>query len=268
MRVALCGLGRAGSELARALVDHPDIQLAAGFCRPRSIHVGMDIGEFANIPFTGVTACDVTEAYEVLAKHKIDVVIDFSSPVASKAILKACRSCGIGIVVCTTGFTIAEIRWMKFLASNREFGIVYAPNVTLGVNVLMSMVKIAAQKLPDYDFHVTEMHHRYKKDIPSATAKCIVNALENELHGYTDPVQIHSVRAGGYVGYHEVLIVGDYERILVVHESFSRRAFVEGALTAARFIKERRGFFQMDDVLVKVQKENQLAEMQLAFSTA
>ncbi len=250
MRVALCGLGRAGSEVARAISEHPDIRIVAAMCRPNSNRAGKDLGELAGMPFTGITAREVSEAEEIFKEHKIDVVIDFSNPAASRVLLDACRKYGVAAVVCTTGFEDAEIRWIKKIAKEKSFGMVYAPNVTAGVNVLMDMAKIAAQKLPDYDYEITEMHHKHKKDAPSATAKRIADTLENELYRRGEAtVPIHAVRAGGYIGHHEVLIVGENEKIHIIHESFSRRAFADGAIRAARFVANRKGWFEMDQVL-------------------
>jgi 4-hydroxy-tetrahydrodipicolinate reductase len=247
MRVALCGIGRAGSEVARALTDQPDMRLVAALCKPDSGRAGKDVGELTGMPFTGVTAREISEIEDVFSEYKIDVVIDFSSPEASRILLDACRKHGIPAVVCTTGFSDAEFRWMKKIAGEKSFGMVYAPNVTAGVNVLTEMAKIAAQRLPDYDFEVTEIHFKKKKDSPSATAKRIAHALEVEL-GKTS-VPINAIRAGGYIGHHEVLIVGEYEKVHIIHESFSRRAFAEGAIRAAKFVISKKGWYEMQHVL-------------------
>ncbi len=257
MNVALCGLGRAGKETAKAILDHPELKLAAGLCRAHSDRIGLDIGEIAQLPALGVYAWSIDDAEDVFRTNKIDVVIDFSNPTASRALIRACHKYHVGAVICTTGFSDSELAYFKGLAQDDSFGMVYAPNVTIGVNVLMSMSKVAALRLPDFDYQITEMHHRNKKDSPSATAKRIAGVLECELNCTSDnKVPINAVRAGGYIGYHEVLAVGEYERITIVHESFSRRAFAEGAIRAARFIQNRVGWYEMEDVLTRTQVGN------------
>jgi len=223
------------------------MHIVAALCKPDSGHAGKDVGEIAGMPFTGITAREISEIEDVFTEHRIDAAIDFSSPEASRLLIDACRRHGISAVICTTGFSEAELRWMKKNAGEKSFGMVYAPNVTAGVNVLTEMARIAARKLSDYDFEITEIHHRNKKDAPSATAKRIAHALELELGRTSLP--INAIRAGGYIGHHEVLIVGEYEKVHIIHESFSRRAFAEGAIRAARFVANRKGWFEMQDVL-------------------
>jgi len=256
MKIALCGIGRAGSEVARAVYCRPDMHIVAALCRPESNRAGKDLGELAGMPFCGITAKEISEVENVFREHRIDVVIDFSNPAASRVLLDACRKFGINAVICTTGFSDSELRWMKKIAREKSFGLVYAPNVTVGVNVLMDMARVAAQKIPDYDFEITEIHHRNKKDAPSATAKRIAEAIGRELGLKGEgAVPIHAVRAGGYIGRHEVLIVGEYEKVHIVHESFSRRAFAEGALRAAKFVINKKGWFEMADVLSEPELE-------------
>jgi 4-hydroxy-tetrahydrodipicolinate reductase len=131
---------------------------------------------------------------------------------------------------------------------HNKLGVVFAPNVTLGVNVLLAALKLVARALPSFDYHITETHHNKKKDIPSGTAKKIAAAIEAELPEGAE-VPIDAIRAGGYVGLHTVMLASDYERLSLTHESFSRRAFVEGALVAAEFIAGRTGWYNMEDVL-------------------
>lgn len=250
MKIAICGLGRAGKELLRTICDEEDITVACAFCRANSDKAGMDIGLLARLNPMGVYASPVTEADAVLGEEMPDVVIDFSNPAATKMLLMACKKYCIPAVVCTTGFSEDEVAWMRECVYGEDFGIVYAPNVTVGINVLLSMLKAATRGLPYYDYHITEIHHNKKADAPSGTAKKIAALLERELHLEPDEkVPVHSVRAGGYVGVHEVMIVGEHDRITVVHESFSRQAFAKGAIEAARFIRTHLGWHEMEDVV-------------------
>ncbi len=248
IQVAVCGVGRTGSEVLRAVLDSNCFQLTAAFCRPGSEKAGRDAGEWINHVNAGVIIREITQIEQVLSETHTDVLIDFSNAVNGKSILRACKKNRTNVVFCTTGFTEADLLWMTDFALHSKLGVVFAPNVTLGVNVLLAALKLVARALPSFDYHITETHHSKKYDIPSGTAKKIAAALAQELPDGTE-IPIDAVRAGGYVGMHTVLLASDYERLSLTHESFSRRAFVEGALTAAEFILNRTGWYEMEDVL-------------------
>lgn len=250
MNIAVCGLGKTGLEVARLLKEQREHNLTAGFCSSGSQKAGRDIGALAQIAPWGVKTYELAEAESVLIKNRVDVVIDFSCPQATLELLKACHKTGVGAVVCTTGFSEEQIESMHALAAKRRFGLVFAPNVTIGINIMMNLVNRLAQCLPEYDYLITEMHHNKKNDIPSGTAKKIAKVLKSAFgEKKKKPTPIHSVRAGGYIGHHDVLAVGENEKIMIVHESFSRKAFAEGALCAARFIRGKRGWYEMKDVI-------------------
>lgn len=250
INVAICGVGRAGLEVVRTVRDNRKYNIAAAFCRNQSEKAGLDIGELSMTGKMGITATPISRAHEVLCDTRVDVVIDFSNPTASWELLDACKVCGVPCVICTTGFTDEELARMQRAARSAKMGVVYAPNVTLGINVLMSLLKTVARSLPFFDYQITEIHHSRKLDRPSGTAKRIAETLESELPDIpVSRIPINSVRAGGYIGMHEVLAVGEYEKISISHESFSRRAFAQGALIAAEFIIGRKGWYYMEDVI-------------------
>ena len=224
-----------GVEVVRTVAETQRFNIAVAFCRVNSEKAGKDIGALTQIGNTGIKAVEVSQAENVFRETKVDVAIDFSNPGASRMLLNACRMHGIPGVICTTGFTDEEVDWMIKLAWSHKMGIVYAPNVTLGINVLLSLMKMVTRALPMYDYQITETHHNRKHDIPSGTAKRIADTIIRELPGHANLVPINSVRAGGYIGLHEVLAAGECERLSITHESFSRRAFAKGALTAGRF---------------------------------
>ena len=248
IQVAVCGVGRTGSEVLRALLDNERFHLAAAFCSAGSEKAGHDAGELINRTKTGVIIREITQIEHVFHETPVDVVIDFSSPASTKALLRACKKHRVPAVLCTTGHSEADMLWLTDFVRHNKLGVVYAPNVTLGVNVLLAALRLVARALPSFDYHITETHHSKKYDIPSGTAKKIAAALAEELPAGTD-IPIDAVRAGGYVGMHTVLLASDYERLSLTHESFSRRAFVEGALSAAEFIVSRIGWYEMEDVL-------------------
>ncbi len=248
IQVAVCGVGRTGSEVLRALLESDCFHLTAAFCSAGSEKVGRDAGELISRPNTGILIREITQIEQALAETHADVLIDFSNAANARAILRACKKARTSAVLCTTGFSEGDMLWMTDFVLHNKLGVVYAPNVTLGVNVLLAALRLVARALPSFDYHVTETHHSKKYDIPSGTAKKIAEALTEELPAGAD-IPIDAVRAGGYVGMHTVLLASDYERLSLTHESFSRRAFVEGALTAAEFIYGRTGWYEMEDVL-------------------
>ncbi|HOV69095.1 MAG TPA: 4-hydroxy-tetrahydrodipicolinate reductase [Clostridia bacterium] len=249
INIAVCGIGRAGIEVIKSLKSSRKYKIAAAFCRPGSEKIGTDIGVIAQVGEMGIKAVDLSEAERVFKQTRVDAFIDFSNPEATKMLLNTCKKFGIPGVICTTGFTEEELNMMNKIARINNLGIVYAPNVTLGVNVLIAVMKMVTRALPYYDYQITEIHHNKKLDRPSGTAKKIAKAIENELLYNKKSVPINSVRAGGYVGVHEVLIAGECERLSIVHESFSRKAFAQGALLAAEFILHNKGWYSMEDVI-------------------
>lgn len=248
VKVAVCGIGRTGSEVIRAIQNSERFSLAAAFCRPDSEKAGQDVGTLLQTVPIGVIAQDITQSEQTFAETEIDVVIDFSNPASAKPLLRACKKRRIPIVFCTTGYSEADLIWMSDFVTHNNLGVVYAPNVTLGVNVLLAALKLVARALPEFDYLITETHHNKKFDIPSGTAKKIAGAIKQELPQDAE-VPIHSVRVGGYVGVHTVLLASDCERLSLTHESFNRSAFASGALTAAQFILGKTGWYDMEDVL-------------------
>ena len=248
IKAAVCGVGRTGSEVLRAIQQSDQLLLTSAFCRPGSEKAGKDVGDLIGSQKTGIIIRDSAQMEQTLRDTPTDVIIDFSTPAAARAILRACKGHRTNIVFCTTGYTEADIFWMKDFALHHKIGVVFAPNVTLGVNVLLAALRLVARALPSFDYQITETHHNKKYDIPSGTAKKLATAIAEELPEGSE-VPILSIRAGGYVGLHTVMLASDYERISLTHESFSRRAFVEGALVAAEFIVGRTGWYEMEDVL-------------------
>jgi 4-hydroxy-tetrahydrodipicolinate reductase len=251
VRVALCGLGKAGKEVAHTILEnYPDIVLTAVFTRPGSNKIGKDLGNLLNRPKLGCPIRGIDETPEVFERNEVDVVIDFSNHVSSLQMMMFCHKYHVSMVACTTGYDKEELKFIKEITQENAFGLVFATNITLGVNVLMDLARSAAKQLPHFDYQVTERHHRNKTDPISATSINIAKSIKEALpEKYKKEVPVNAVRAGGYTGYHEVLIVGENERISIIHESFSRKAFAEGAIQAAYFIKSRRGLYDMLDVL-------------------
>lgn len=242
MNIAVCGLGRAGKELARKVILDSAHHLVMGICRDTSQTEGKDIGELLEMAPTGTYVYRLSECSRILAEKEIDVVIDFSGKDTSLKLAEICCGARKNLVICTTNFTDSEQAFLKKLGESGRFGLVYAPNLTLGINLLMEFVEKLSRILPEFDFEIVERHRKDKPRI-TTTAKLIAKAIDR---GETP---ISSVRAGGYVGIHEVTAASEEERITIEHESFSRKAFAKGALLAARFIEGKTGYYQMKDVV-------------------
>ena len=180
--------------------------------------------------------------------------------------LHACRERGVKMVIGTTGFT--EVQKDQIAAAARDIAIVMAPNMSVGVNVTLKLLEMAAKALATgYDIEVIEAHHRHKVDAPSGTAlkmgEVIAQALGRDLKtcgvfsregvtGERDPSSIgfSSIRGGDIVGDHTVLFAGTGERIEITHKSASRSTYAQGSLRAVRFLADQRaGLFDMFDVL-------------------
>lgn len=252
-RVCLIGFGRTGTEVARTFLEHRDIKLVAAIGSENSCKAGEDLGSVLNLPETCARVYRPSQLGYVIENLKPDVFVDFSNYKATLSYVKQISESRAGLVIGTTGFSNTDILRLKSLAMKNGSAILYAPNITVGVNVMMLLSNIAALILPNYDFEINEAHHGHKKDSPSGTAIKLADRVEEALassgqeNGQSIP--IHAVRAGGIVGKHELIIAGENDKIEISHESFNRRAFAEGALRGVKFIKGKKGFFQMQDVL-------------------
>lgn len=254
IRVCISGLGKTGKEIAKVLLEQEDMKLVSAICGPNSNKKGKDVGEFIGKGNTGINIESSDKIEQIIFRTKPDVIVDFSSPEAAARNAKIFSKLKVNIVIGTTGFSKLSLKRLFLLSKKHRNGIVYAPNITLGVNVLMLLTNLAANLLNNYDFQITEIHHKNKKDSPSGTAKKIAVEIEKGLKhsGNEDKnaqVPITAIRAGGVVGKHDVMIIGEDDKIEISHESFSRKAFALGALRAVRFIKGKVGYFEMNDVL-------------------
>jgi 4-hydroxy-tetrahydrodipicolinate reductase len=262
MKIAIAGAsGRMGRMLIETVLAAPDMQLAGALDRADSPALGLDPGQFAGHT-TGLAISDDME--EVL--ERADALIDFTRPQATLAHLRAAQRRGTRMIVGTTGFDAVG---KAALASAAEaLPVVFAPNMSVGVNVTFKLLEIAARYLRDgYDIEIIEAHHRHKVDAPSGTALRMGEIIATELGrslpevavygregvtGERDPATIGfaTVRGGDIVGDHTVLFAGIGERIEIAHRSASRLSYAQGALRAARFLRDKTsGLFDMQDVL-------------------
>jgi 4-hydroxy-tetrahydrodipicolinate reductase len=257
--VILGAAGRMGQALLRCSRRFPDLRVAAAIEAAGHPSLGQDAGLLA-----GAGRLDVPLVAG--PAPAADVVVDFTFHTAAPANLSAAASANLAVVLGTTGLTPAEQGAVRDAA--RRVPVVWAPNMSLGVNVLLDLVRRAAAMLgPAYDAEIVEMHHRHKKDAPSGTALALAEALaagrtvrlqDVARHGRSGitgerpagEIGIHAVRGGDVVGDHTVSFAGDGERVELVHRATSRDAFAMGALQAASWIAGRpAGLYTMRHVL-------------------
>lgn len=259
-KIALVGVnGRMWRALVQAVQEDKNAVLSSAFVRQGSTLTGMDAGEVTGFGRLDVPLLDV---FDVTA---FDVVIDFTRPEATMNYLTACVAAGKPMVIGTTGFSVAELTEMK--AAAQQIPIVFAPNFSVGVNLLLGLVAKAAQVLTDYDIEVIEAHHRYKVDAPSGTALRLGQAAADALGWDLDSCAVYgregitgerpaqqigfaTVRGGDVVGDHTVLFAGLGERVELTHKASSRLTFAQGAVRAAQWLSQQpAGLYDMQDVL-------------------
>jgi 4-hydroxy-tetrahydrodipicolinate reductase len=263
VRIAIAGAGgRMGRMLIEAVLADPQAKLVAALDQPGSPAIGHDAGAALG-RVTGVAVSG--DAAAALAGG-VDVLIDFTRPEGTMAHLALARRHGIKLVVGTTGFTPEQKAAIG--AAAQDIGIVFAPNMSVGVNVLVKLVEAAAAALDDrYDAEVYEVHHRHKVDAPSGTALALgeavargrgVNFAEHAVlsrEGHTGErrrgdIGFGTLRGGDIIGEHLVMFAGTGERIEIAHKSGSRANYAEGSLRAAHFLAAHGpGLYGMADVL-------------------
>lgn len=258
MNVGVLGAsGRMGRLVTTEVLDAPDARLVAALVSPGSPSLGLDAGVLVGRGPIGLVTGAVGEG----AFRGCDVVVDFSLPAGLAAALPHLR--GIPLVTGTTGLEGETVDGVE--AHARTAPVVQASNFSLGVNLLLDLVRRASGALPDADIEIVETHHRQKRDAPSGTALSLARAAEEgrgarltEIHGRSGPtgarpateIGIHALRGGDVVGEHTVWFLADGERVSFSHGASSRRTFARGALRAARWVlAQPPGRYGMDRVL-------------------
>lgn len=261
MKIAVAGAsGRMGRTLIEAVMAAPDMKLAAAFDQDGSPLLGSDAAAFMGQQSGVAISADFTQGLS-----GCDVLIDFTRPEATLAHLQACIRHRVGAVIGTTGFDASGRAAIEQAAS--QVPVVFAPNMSPGVNIAIRLIEQATRMLKDTDIEVIEAHHRHKVDAPSGTALAIGEAIAGQLgqplqeigvfarEGHTGPreagsIGFSTIRGGDIVGDHTVLFAGQGEQIEIRHRATSRAHYADGSLRACRFLAGRTsGLFSMRDVL-------------------
>lgn len=263
LRIAVAGVtGRMGRALVEAINANPAVTLGAASVQSTSAALGKDAGTLCGLP--PLQVCTVADLQ--MAINDFDTLIDFTSPAATLAHLDICARAGKQIIIGTTGFDAAEKAQIS--AASADIGIVFAPNMSVGVNLCFKLLELAARVIgEEADIEIIEAHHRHKKDAPSGTAlrmgevvaaelgrnlaDCAVYGREGQI-GERDgkTIGFATIRAGDIVGDHTVLFALPGERVEITHKSSSRMTYAAGSLRAAQWLHTKRsGLFSMQDVL-------------------
>jgi len=235
IKLAVSGCqGRMGQSIARLAVADNDFALTA-------------LLEHKDHPKAGDTMYDLNISTDNAALKGCDTLIEFTSPEATMVNLQACLESNIKMVIGTTGLKPEEIDQIRKAAE--RIPIVFASNMSVGVNVLFKLTQIAAEKAGEvYTIHISEAHHVHKKDAPSGTAKTLAEIAEKTSK--TKVKNIDSVREGEIIGDHTVVFESGEDIITVSHHAKNRDIFAKGALVAAKFLADKnKGLFSMQDVL-------------------
>jgi len=249
-----------GRALVEASVKYDGMRLTAAFERPGSSVIGNDAGEIAGIGNVGTTIESQLDGSD------FQILIDFTRPAVSAENIEFCRQHGRSIVIGTTGFD--EQGKQQIREAAKDIPIVFAPNMSVGVNLCLKLLDMAARVIGnDTDIEIIEAHHRHKVDAPSGTAlrmgEVVADALGRDLKqvavygregntGERDPQTIGfaTIRAGDIVGDHTVMFAGIGERVEISHRATNRMTFAMGAMRAAKWLSQQKpGLYDMQDVL-------------------
>jgi 4-hydroxy-tetrahydrodipicolinate reductase len=262
VRIAVFGAGgKMGHAIARAIAGAEGAALVAAIERSDYPYLAADAAQMAGLPVSGVRVVDQRPA-----KGAADVWIDFSAPAATVANVKAAATAGAAVVIGTTGLSAADKA--EIATAAKSIPVVLAPNMSVGVNVMLKLVADAARMLgAAYDIELVETHHRLKRDAPSGTALRLAEAVAEasgrdlaataryERHGDIGPrsdaeIGIQTLRGGDVFGDHTVFFLGQGDRIEITHRASSRDTFAHGAVRAALWLAGKpAGLFDMGDVL-------------------
>jgi 4-hydroxy-tetrahydrodipicolinate reductase len=251
--------GRMGQRLLHLALEDKSLVIGAALDSRDHPLQGRDAGEVC-----GLGHIDVPIRAELTLYHRLDAMIDFSTPEGTMAVLPVCIQRRIPLVVATTGHTREQRDEIE--AAAHEIPLLMAPNMSLAVNLLLKLVRVAAEALrgKNFDVEILERHHRFKKDSPSGTALQLAKIVQ-QVMGQTElrhgrqgnvgerpqhEIGIHAIRVGDNVGEHTIIFSTLGETLELSHRAHARDCYARGALQAAKFLAHRpAGRYTMSDVL-------------------
>jgi 4-hydroxy-tetrahydrodipicolinate reductase len=256
IKVGLMVFGKTGREVAKELLDDSSVKLVCVFKYHDNYMVGKDLGSLLGREPTGVRM-SVLENYEsVIKKTKPHVIIDFAAKRSVMHYMKLSSQYNVNVVVCSTGYDETQLNKLKKYSD--EIGILWAPNITDGINIILKLSKILREEWPEADISIIETHFAAKKGISGTALKLAENMRDTEdiiIGRDADSVRdeneiiIHKVRLGGIIGQHQVVFGNPHQTITLTHNTISRRAFGAGAIRAAHWVHGKKGFYTMDNVV-------------------
>lgn len=262
VKIAVAGAaGRMGKSLVQVVFQDADVMLVAATDRPGSSLIGSDAGELAGVGKLGVPLVD-----DLAAAPEFDVLIDFTTPDSTMTHLRFCQAHGKGIVIGTTG--LSEVQKQELWAVASSTPVIFAPNMSVGVNLVFKLLETAARVMGDgCDIEIVEAHHRNKVDAPSGTALRMGEIIAEELgrnlaecavygrEGHTgvrdsNTIGFSAIRGGDIVGEHNAMFITEGERVEIGIRSSSRATYASGAVRGAKWLMDKqKGLFDMQDVL-------------------
>ncbi len=269
IKVAVTGAaGRMGSGIIRKISEQEDMEVVAAIEMPNTPLAGQDAGAKAGIGEIGVEIVGSELLEKTLKESGADVLVDFTIAPAAVETIKIASSCGVNLVVGTTGFTEEQMEEnIKNIKENNVKAVI-SSNMAIGVNVFFYMLKKLTPLLYDFDIEIIEAHHNQKKDAPSGTAMTAFEVIANELDRNPEEIGVygregmvgartkeeiglHAIRGGDIVGDHTAMYIGDGERIELTHRAHTREVFIAGVIRALRYVPtaESGVVSSMNDVL-------------------
>lgn len=250
VKIIMCGCnGHMGQMISRLVEADPDAEIVAGIDKYTGIENSYPV-------FTSINDCDVAA----------DAIIDFSNPALLDDLVDYSIKTQIPAVYCTTGLSPEQLD--KITEASKKVAVLKSANMSLGINLLMKLLKEASEKLvaAGFDIEIVEKHHRLKLDAPSGTALALADSINEEFDNSFEYVYnrsdrrekrpnkeigISAVRGGTIVGDHDVIFAGEDEVITFSHTAYSKAVFGKGAIEAAKFIKGKGpGYYEMKDVVL------------------
>ena len=261
IKTCLLGLGKSGSVVAEKLSSSFEFELTSVVCKPGSDKIGSPVKYYLNTESNLLISSADTLAKEYREKH-FQVAIDFTCPEATLKNAPVLAEKGVHLVIGTNGFSNQQLQQLKCLVQHYRIGLVYAPNLSVGINLLLSIVKTIARLIPNYNVEITEAETRGETLSHSGPAVKIADDIKiikdaanrnrcklGHKEDVSKNVHFKSVPAESG-GFHKVRFSGESEEIEIMHRSNSGGIYAEGALKAAAFILNLKGFYHMEDVLL------------------